>query len=86
MPEAETYSFTHKELLKLLIKASEVHEGNWMLQISFGFSAGNFGPNDESLFPGAIAVVNHVGITRAPENAPKGLVLDAAEINPRTSG
>lgn len=77
------YSFTHRELLELLIKASNVHEGTWMLQMNFGFSAGNFGPNDESVLPGAVSVVNHVGITRAPDNAPKGLVADAAKVNPR---
>jgi hypothetical protein len=85
MPEAQTYNFSHKELLELLIRASNVHEGDWMLQMNFGFTAGNFGSNEESVLPGAISLVNSVGITRAPENAPKALVLDAAKINPRTS-
>jgi len=85
MPEIPTYNVSHKELLELLIKASNVHEGDWMLQVNFGFTAGNFGPNDENVLPGAVAVINNIGITRAPENAPKGLVLNAAKINPRTS-
>jgi hypothetical protein len=82
MPEVQTYSFSHKELLEILVKASGIHEGSWMLQMNFGFTAGNFGPSDENILPGAVSVVSHVGITRAPENAPKGLVVDAAEVNP----
>ena len=85
MPEVSSYSFSHKELLEALIKASKIHEGEWMLQFNFGFTAGNFGPNEDSVSPGAISVVNHVGIIRAPENAPRSLVVDAAKINPRPS-
>jgi hypothetical protein len=85
MPEVQTYSFNHKELLEILIRASNIHEGTWMLQMNFGFTAGNFGPNDENVLPGIVSVVNNIGITRAPENAPKALVVDAAEVNPLTS-
>jgi hypothetical protein len=83
MPDIETYSFSHKELLELLIKASDVHEGQWQLQLSFGFTAGNFGPNDDNVLPGAISVVSGVGITKAKADSPKALVLDAAKVNPR---
>lgn len=83
MPDVETYSFSHKEIIELMIRASGVHEGEWMLQVNFGFTAGNFGSNDENLVPGAITIVNHMGITRAKQGAPSGLVLDAAKVNPR---
>jgi hypothetical protein len=56
-----------------------------MLQVSFGFSAGNFGPDDDHMNPGAIAVVDKVGIARAREGVPRGLVLDAAEVNPAST-
>ncbi len=82
MPDIETYSFSHKELLALLIKASDVHEGEWQLQVTFAFTAGNFGPNDESIVPGSISMVTQVGMTRAKPNSPKALVLDAAKVNP----
>ncbi|TKB19765.1 MAG: hypothetical protein E5V75_06305 [Mesorhizobium sp.] len=83
MPDVETYSFSHKELLQLMIEASNVHEGEWQLQVNFGFTAGNFGPSENDVLPGAIAVISQIGITRAKADAPKSLVLDAAKVNPR---
>jgi hypothetical protein len=85
MPDVETYSFSHKELLEILIKASNIHEGEWMLQIVFSFTAGNFGSTEENMLPGAVSVVNHVGITRPKPDSPKSLVLDAAKVNPRST-
>lgn len=83
MAEVETYTFSHLEILELLIKDAGIHEGEWMLQLNFGFSAGNIGPDDESVNPGAIIIVNHLGITKAKTDTPRGLKLDASEINPR---
>lgn len=85
MPEIESYTFTHRELLELMVKASDVHEGEWMLQVNFGFSAGNIGPNDESVIPGGIVGIQQLGITKAKEGAPKALVVNAAEVNPKPS-
>lgn len=84
MPEVETYSFTHQELLELMVKASDVHEGEWMLNINFGFLAGNFGPND-NIVPGGVVGVHQIGITKAKEGAPKSLVINAAKVNPKPS-
>ncbi len=85
MPDIETYSFSNKELLEVLIKASNVHVGEWQLQINFSFTAGNFGPDEESVMPGAVAAVNQIGITRAKPGSPKGLVLDASKVNPAST-
>lgn len=85
MPEVETYKFQHKELVETLIKASNVHDGKWVLQLNFAFTAGNFGPDDDNILPGAIAAVSHIGITRAKEESPAALVVDAAEVNPASS-
>lgn len=82
MPEIETYTFNHKELLTLLIRASDLHSGEWQLQMNFSFTAGNFGPDEDSVMPGSVTAVNHVGITRAKPGSPKGLTLDAAKVNP----
>lgn len=79
MPEIETYTFTHRELLSMLIKAAGVREGDWLLQVHFGFSAGNFGPNEESVAPGSLAVITHLGITKAKPDSPKALVMSAKE-------
>ena len=85
MPEANQYMFTHRELLELLVKKAGLHEGKWMLMINFGFNAGNVGPSPEQASPGVMVVVANVGLTKATSDAPSGLVVDAAEINPAVS-
>ena len=85
MPDVETYRFSHKEIVELLIKASDVHDGQWMLQVNFGFSAGNMGPDEDGVAPAAIAIVSGIGITRAKEDSPQALVVDAAKVNPAPS-
>ena len=82
MPETNQYTFTHKELLELMIKQADLHEGRWVLQANFGFSAANVGPTEDQTVPSAIAALNHLGIQRATEGSPSGLTLDAAEVNP----
>lgn len=85
MPEIETYTFKHKELVELLIKASKVHEGKWVLQVNFGFAAVNMGQNDDDILPAALVLMNHVGITKAKADSPKALVVDASDVNPKPS-
>jgi len=79
MPDVATYAFHHREVLALLIKAAGVKDGDWQLQVTFGFSAGNFGPDDKDVNPGAIAVVTQLGITKAAPDSPKSLVMNARE-------
>jgi hypothetical protein len=85
MPEVDSYKFSHKELLELLIREAGVNEGEWMLRVSFGLSAGNFGPDDEHINPGAIVLINDVGITRATPNSPRALMMDASKIKPSST-
>lgn len=82
MPEVNQLFFSHREVLELLIKKAELHEGKWMLTTNFGFSAGNFGPTVEHLSPGAIVVVLQIGLQRAAADTPEISVLDAAVVNP----
>lgn len=83
MPEASQYTFTHQEVLTLLVKSAGLHEGRWMLLVTFGFTAGNFGPDDKNMMPGAILGIQQFGLTKATPESPEGLVVDAAEVNPR---
>ena len=82
MPNANQYTVTHRELLELLIQKCGVHEGKWTLLANFGFAAGNFGPTNEALSPGAVVVINNVGIQTAGPTTPAEIVLDAAVVNP----
>jgi hypothetical protein len=85
MPEVQTYTFSHKELLELMVKSSGIHEGEWMLQVTFGFTAANFGQNEEDTNPGGMVIVQKIGITKALDGAPKSLVVDASKVNPRAT-
>jgi hypothetical protein len=84
MPAANQFTWTHKELITLMVKAMGIHEGRWMLLMSYGMSPGNFGPSDDQISPGMIVTVTGIGIQREAPGAaaPSSLVVDAAEVNP----
>jgi hypothetical protein len=83
MPEVSQFAFKHKELLELMVKKADLHEGKWMMLVNFGFAAANFGPTPEEISPGGIVVVSSIGLQKATDDAPPSLVIDAAEVNPR---
>jgi hypothetical protein len=78
------YSVPHKELVEVLIKHLNIHEGRWVLTLSVGFAPGLFGPSEDQVNPGAAVVINHVLIQRETEGqpAPSHLVVDAKVVNP----
>lgn len=83
------FMLTNKELLALLIRHAGVHEGRWLLSMTFGYGPGNFGPTPESVSPGVVVAVNQVGIQREPADGPPipdGMVLDASQVNPPSKG
>src|SRR4051794_39572765 len=84
MAEATQFTWTHKELLTLMVKDKGIHEGRWMLLINYGMLAGNFGATEAELSPGMVVAIASLGIQReAPgQAAPPGLVVDAAVENP----
>lgn len=78
------HSFSHEELLAILLKSAGIHEGLWMLSINFGLSATNMSNSnngEENLRPCVMAFVENFGLMRV-ERALKGLTLDAAIVNP----
>ena len=82
MPEVSQVFFQHKEMVELLIKKADLHEGKWMLSVNFGFSPGNFGSTPEQAAPGVIVVVLGVGLLRAAQDTPDALQVDASVVNP----
>lgn len=80
MPDVTQYTFKHRELLEILVRKAGVREGRWQLVMNFGFAAGNFGPSDAELSPGAITAVNWVGIQKAASESPAALTVDAAAL------
>ena len=80
MAEAQTYTFTYKEIAEALVKKQAIHEGLWGIYMEFGITGGNVGPSDENMLPAAIVPVVKVGIQRFDK--PSSLTVDAAEVNP----
>jgi hypothetical protein len=83
MPEVNQILFEHKELLELLIKKADVHEGKWILMAAFGFGPGNFGATANEMAPGVVVAIQKMGIQRAEAVTPLEMTLDAAIVNPR---
>ena len=84
MAEPTQFLLTHRHLVELIIKDAGVHDGRWMLAVSFGLAPGNFGPSEDQLSPGAVVAINQIGIQRLVGDAaaPSSLVVDAALVNP----
>jgi hypothetical protein len=65
MPEANQYMFSHKEMVELMIKKADLHEGKWVLSVNFGFGAINGGPAPDQVMPTGVVAVQAIGISRA---------------------
>jgi hypothetical protein len=82
MPEVKQYEFQYREVMEALVKQAGLHEGKWQLTMTFGLGALNMGPTPSELVPGAAVGVQSIGLTKATDASPPGLVIDAAEVNP----
>jgi hypothetical protein len=84
MPEQTEIMFTHKELLELMLKKQDIHEGIWMISIKFGMQATNFGvaPDGSDVLPTAMIPVVAIGLHRAEKLS--NVSVDASVVNPRT--
>jgi hypothetical protein len=85
MPEASQYMFTHKELVELMIKKAGIHEGKWVMAVTFGFGAINGGPTLEQMMPTGVVGVQSIGIQKAQAESPAILTVDAGVVNPAAS-
>jgi len=85
MPEIDSYSFKHKEVIEALIKKAGLHEGKWQLTMQFALGALNMGPGPEDMVPAAAVGVLGVALIRAQPESPSGLVVDAAVVNPAST-
>jgi len=81
MPETGVLTFTHKELVEILIKSQGLSEGIWKLYVKFGLRASNVGASDADLLPSAIIPILQIGLQRADKE--DNLSADASKINPK---
>lgn len=82
MAEPTQFMFSHKEVVTALLKQQNIHEGIWMLSISFGMAATNIAQKEDGtdLSPAVILPVLNIGIQRT--DIVNNLSVDAAEVNP----
>jgi hypothetical protein len=83
MAEATQITFKHTELVELMIKKQEIHEGIWGLFVNFGFSASNIGSTPTDLSPAAIVGILGIGLQKFDKVS--SIAVDAAVVNPRVT-
>ena len=76
--------YSPNELTKLLLEKNDIHEGNWILTVNFGFAAMNIrqSETDTEINPSGVVSVQRVGLQRVPEPFP--FSVDAAVLNPKS--
>ena len=80
MPEPANIVFSYQEIVKALLKTTDIRTGEWGLFIRFGLTAANLGENDQAMRPAAIIPVLEIGLQKAEK--PTNLSVNAAEANP----
>ncbi|ERJ18149.1 hypothetical protein SSPSH_002926 [Salinisphaera shabanensis E1L3A] len=80
----ESYSFNPFEILTLMVKEADIHEGKWMLKLDFDVKGGNFAIEGEDPTPGTVVMVKSLTLARDDDDSDAPLSVDAAEINPRS--
>ncbi|MDR3629353.1 MAG: hypothetical protein P4L42_03365 [Desulfocapsaceae bacterium] len=68
------------DLVKLLIKHYDIHEGHYDLSIEFQISLGAMGATPENILPSAMIGLKRVGLT--PSGVIGPLSVDASIVNP----
>lgn len=83
MAEITQLEYKNKDLVVLMLKDQGIHEGDWVLQVKFAFSAMNIGQSDDGsdASPAGIAAATGFAIARVPEPLP--FSVNAAEVNPK---
>ncbi len=84
MPEMNQITFSHREIVEMLIKNQNIHDGHWGIIVEFGLGAGQFpAPPQGKPVPGAIVTIVKIGIQRSEQ--PTSETVNAAEVNPRSA-
>jgi hypothetical protein len=80
MAETRQIAFKHTEIVEMMLKKQDIHEGIWGLFVKFGLQATNVGADDRSLMPAAIVPLLEIGLQRFEKL--NNLSVDAAQVNP----
>lgn len=82
MAEITQFEYTNKELVVLMLKDQRIHDGNWVLQAKFSFTAMNIGqlPDGTDASPAGVVAATGFALARVPEPLP--FSVNAADVNP----
>lgn len=81
MAEVTQYTFSHREVVEMLVKQQGLHEGIWGLYVRFGLGASNVGESAAQIQPAAIVPVVEIGLQKFDKET--NISVDAAKVNPR---
>ena len=81
MAETKQIAFTHKEVVRALVKQEGIHDGIWGIYVKFGIAGANIGASDSDMMPSAIVPVLELGLQRFPKE--NNLSVDASIVNPK---
>jgi hypothetical protein len=85
MADATQYLLKLEEIVELIIRKVDIHEGLWVASVGMQMGVGNFGPTPDQQFPGVAVTLNNLGIQKIDEQTAKtspSKVVDAAKVNP----
>jgi hypothetical protein len=68
------------EVIKILIKHFDLHEGLFDLSFEMQIGVGNFGPTKESTFPSAVVGIGGLKLIKSDKMGPH--TVDASMVNP----
>ena len=72
----------NEQLVELLIKHNGIHEGKYVLALELQIALGSFGPDVNSVSPGAIFGVSGIGLLKTETGHTGAKPVDAAIVNP----
>ena len=81
MPEIQTVTLSHKEVVEALIKHQDIQEGIRQLYVEFGIAATNMATSPDEVLPSAIVPVQKIGLHRVDKESP--IVVNASKVNPK---
>jgi hypothetical protein len=90
MANPTQYTFEMSEVATALIKAQNIHEGRWWVGFEFTLGSGLLGGpiGSPDAFPGAFFTIRRLVLAQATGEPPPPphLIVDAAQVNPKTKG
>lgn len=70
----------HKDLVAVLLRHYEIHEGEWDILVELMLGAGPIKPAPDQAYPGALVGITRIGIQKTEIKGPA--TVDASVVNP----